>query len=71
MKIIVKDIEYLVKPKQREGKIRIQYHDYITQPKPSGIILRRVDRSDVVKTDSLFGVILQKLPNNDVLKQND
>ena len=71
MRIIAKGSEFLINPKQREGKLKVRYHDYTIQPKPSGIILRIMDRTDIMKTDSLFGVVLQKLPNNDVLKQND
>jgi hypothetical protein len=71
MKIIVKDSEFLIKPKQTEGKIKVRYTYHTTQPKPSGIVLRHVDRLDVVKSDSLFGVVLKKISNSDVLNQND
>lgn len=71
MKIKVKESSYTVKPKQREGKVLVQYKDFTTKPKPSGIILQDKNYKYVLKTDEMSGTVLTKKNYTKIVKQND
>ena len=71
MKLKVREIDFIVKPKQIEGKLVLRFSDFKVKPKPRGVKIYKHSSTSVVKHDRHYGVKIQKQNKTTILKQTD